>query len=84
MYNKEIRKAKQESWDKLCHNMNDIPSASRLHKLLAKNHTNNIGNLLKPDNTFTSNEKETLELLANEPFPEHTYSLNSKSLKTQK
>ena len=74
LYNKEIRRAKQESWDKFCQNMNDIPTASRLHRLLAKDHTNQIGNLMKPDNTLTCNEQETLELLANEHFPDHTYS----------
>ena len=79
LYNKEIKKAKLKSWDKFCENMNDIPSASRLHKILAKNHANKIGSLIKPDHTYTSNEEETLELLANEHFPEHSYTITAEN-----
>ncbi|XP_014249818.1 uncharacterized protein LOC106666849 [Cimex lectularius] len=55
-YNREIKKAKQESWRKYCKEIENITEASRLHKILAKDPINPIGtiknqmeNTQKPD-----------------------------------
>lgn len=68
-YNIEIRKAKRASWRKLCEEIKSLPQGARLHKLLSKAKTNQIGLLIKEDGSFTTNEKETLELLATTHFP---------------
>lgn len=68
-YNIEIRKAKRASWRKLCEEVKSLPQGARLHKLLSKAKTNQIGLLKKEDGSFTTNEKETLELLAKTHFP---------------
>lgn len=68
-YSKAIRKAKRASWRKLCEEIKSLPQSARLHKLLSKANTSQIGLLKRDNGSFTSNEKETLELLAATHFP---------------
>lgn len=68
-YNKEIRKAKRASWRKLCEEIEHLPQCARLHKILSKTSSAEIGLLKTPNGTYTTNEIETLELLAATHFP---------------
>lgn len=49
---------------------NSIPSYARIHKLLAKDNTSQVGSLLKPDGTYTRDSKETAEHLLETHFPD--------------
>ena len=42
-YNREIRKAKRESWKKFCNEISQVADSAKVHKTLAKDHTNCIG-----------------------------------------
>ncbi|KAJ8735608.1 hypothetical protein PYW07_007228 [Mythimna separata] len=68
-YNKEIRKAKRLSWRKFCEEITKVPQGARIHKVLSKSPTNQLGLLKKPDGTFTASAEETLNLLASTHFP---------------
>jgi ribonuclease HI len=67
-YTVACKKAKQFSWKKTTEELNNIAATSRLHKLLSKGHNNKIGTF-KTDYGYTTNEKESLEALANVHFP---------------
>lgn len=71
-YNREIRKAKRASWRLFCEEVNNTPQGARLHKMLAKAPTNQIGLLKKPDGTYTNSEEESLQLLSKIHFPDST------------
>ena len=68
-YNKEIRKSKRASWRGFCDNISTVPQGARIHKILAKERPKQIGLLRRPNGSFTSNEGETIELLAAVHFP---------------
>jgi hypothetical protein len=68
-YNKEIRRSKRNSWRNFCEELSDLPAASRIKKILCKDHSNGIGTLKKNDGTYTGSPKETLELLMSTHFP---------------
>lgn len=71
-YNIEIRKAKRSSWRKLCEQIKSLSQGARLHKLLSKAEcslSHQIGILKREDGSFTSFEKETLELMPKTHFP---------------
>ena len=68
-YNKQIRRAKRKSWRSFCEEINDLPTASRVRKILSKDHTNGIGSLKRPDGTFTADGRETVDFLLNTHFP---------------
>lgn len=69
-YNKDIRKAKRESFRRFTEEINELPVATRLTKALGKDHSNGIGTLMRPDGSRTEDQKETLELLMSTHFPE--------------
>lgn len=46
-----------------------IPSYARIHKLLAKDSTAQVGSLLKPDGTYTTDSKDTVQHLLETHFP---------------
>lgn len=46
-YNNELRRAKRKDWRRVCENINNAPTAARLHKVLSKDHSNGLGNLKK-------------------------------------
>jgi hypothetical protein len=48
----------------------DTPAASRLRKVLSKDHTNGLETLLRADGLRTKDQKETLETLMMTHFPE--------------
>lgn len=68
-YCKQLREAKRRSWRAFCQEVVDTPTAARLHKVLAKEHCNGIGELKKGDGTLTSTNDETLSLLLATHFP---------------
>jgi ribonuclease HI len=68
-YYKMIRKSKRRSWVGFCEGISDLPSASRVRKILSKDHSNGIGTLKKADGSLTEDPKETLELLMSTHFP---------------
>lgn len=68
-YNNELRRSKRLTWRTNCGNIEDIPTAARLHKVLAKEQSNEIGLLLKSDGSYTSGRKESLETLLQVHFP---------------
>lgn len=68
-YYKMIRKSKRRSWIGFCEGISDLPSASRVRKILSKDHSNGIGTLKKGDGSFTKDPRETLELLMSTHFP---------------
>lgn len=70
-YNREVRKAKRSSWRNFCERIDHNDSAARLQKIMARDPTFRIGNLVKPDGSYTTNGDETLEILMNTHFPDN-------------
>ena len=68
-YNKDIRRAKRESWRKFCEGVNNTPEAARIHKILSKKPGNDVSMLKCSDGTFTTTPREVLELLIQTHFP---------------
>ncbi|XP_048002425.1 uncharacterized protein LOC125238967 [Leguminivora glycinivorella] len=68
-YSKEIRKAKRASWRRFCEEIENTPQGARLHRLLSKARTSQVGLLKRQDGSYTTNELETLELLVETHFP---------------
>ncbi|XP_072398155.1 uncharacterized protein [Diabrotica undecimpunctata] len=63
-YNKEIRKAKRDSWRKFCEEVEQAPACSRIHKVLAKDGiVNQVGLLKKDDETYVETLEESLIML---------------------
>ncbi|XP_055839079.1 uncharacterized protein LOC129907060 [Episyrphus balteatus] len=69
IYNKEIRKAKRNSFVSFCENITATPAAARLHKALAKDKTIKSLALRYNDGSFTENEEQRSTLLLNTHFP---------------
>jgi hypothetical protein len=65
-----VRRSKRKSFVKLSDEVKDTPAASRLRKVLSKDHTNGLGTLLRADGSRTEDQKETLETLMMTHFPE--------------
>lgn len=59
-YNKGIREARRESFRRLMGEIDDLPTAVRLGKLLGKDHGNGIGTMRRPEGSRTEGQKETL------------------------
>jgi Reverse transcriptase (RNA-dependent DNA polymerase). len=68
-YNKEIRKAKRDSWRKFCEDIDSVPQCAKLQRLLSKNGHTKLGSLKAPSGEYTKTGRETLELLLNTHFP---------------
>ena len=73
-YNKAIDMAKANSYKKAMSDLNTIPTTSRMHKLLSKDHSNIMGTVLKQDGTYTKTEEESLRDMAKIHFPGHDVS----------
>ncbi|XP_072161372.1 retrovirus-related Pol polyprotein from type-1 retrotransposable element R1 [Bemisia tabaci] len=69
-YNRELRRAKKESWRKFCEEIDTYSDGAKLMRLLAKDPAFKGGNLMKPDGSLTETEAETLEVLLQTHFPE--------------
>ena len=67
-YNKELRRSKRKSWS-FCESISDFPAAARLQKVMAKDHSNQIGHLLKANGEYTDDVGEMLKLLLSTHFP---------------
>lgn len=74
-YKMELREAKQSDWENFCTRLENIQEGARIHKILSKEHKNEIGSLRKEDGTHTKNEKETLRLLTSTHFPDSNNNL---------
>ncbi|XP_037931194.1 uncharacterized protein LOC119666005 [Teleopsis dalmanni] len=68
-YNNEIRKSKRKSWKTFCDSVDNTPQMARLHKVLRKSHSNDIGLLKKSDGLYTTNGREILQHLLHVHFP---------------
>ena len=71
-YNKMMRKAKRDSWRKLCEDVESTSEGARLQRLLAKDPINPVGTITKPNGEHTVNGKETMETLLQTHFPGST------------
>ncbi|KAJ8948075.1 hypothetical protein NQ318_008426 [Aromia moschata] len=69
-YNKEIRKARRNSWRKLSEEVETTSEMARLQKILAKDPINPTGNILKPNGKYTETGRETLETLLQTHLPD--------------
>ena len=67
-YNNERKLAKEKSWLSFCENLSSISSASRIHKVISKDHTNRMGTLKKENGEYTKDMQESLQLLAETHF----------------
>lgn len=65
-----IRQYKKNAWKDFCESIEDLPTTSRVYKLLGRNHDTGLDALRLPDGTFTCTAEETLEHLVNHHFPE--------------
>jgi ribonuclease HI len=68
-YNKELRRSKRQSWRSFCESISEFPVAARLQRVMARDHSNQIGHLLKANGEFTDDAGEMLELLLRTHFP---------------
>ncbi|XP_044745139.1 uncharacterized protein LOC123307003 [Coccinella septempunctata] len=71
LYNKEVRKAKRESWENFCSSIEDAASGTRLHKILSREPSLTLGSVKRSDGTYTASGAETLKIMADTHFPDH-------------
>ncbi|XP_045460460.1 uncharacterized protein LOC123670918 [Harmonia axyridis] len=67
-YNKEVRKAKRQSWRSFCEGIDKTAPAARLQKVLSKDHSNPIGQIKKPCGEFTNDPQKSLRALLETHF----------------
>jgi ribonuclease HI len=68
-YKKALRTAKRNSWASFVEEIDTLPKASRLYKILARDKSINLGPLKLPDGSHTGGVAETLERLLEIHFP---------------
>ena len=68
-FQRELNTGKRDCWRSWCSFIQQGRPASRLIKLLSKDHVNHLSFLRKPDGNFTSTIEESLELLLSTFFP---------------
>ena len=68
-YKTLIREAKRQSWRTFCEDIEGLPVAAKLHKLLAKDPEQCMGSLKLPSGRFTSTKEEALRWLLETHFP---------------
>ncbi|XP_078487324.1 uncharacterized protein LOC144745222 [Ciona intestinalis] len=69
-YKAKIRSSKRASWRKFCSEVNNLPAAMRLHRVLKGSKSHQIGSLRKPNGEFTSTPGEALNVLFDAHFPD--------------
>lgn len=69
LYNKKLKRSKKKSWRSFCKSIFDFPVAARLQRVMAKDHSNQIGHLLKANCEYTNDAKERLKLLLSTHSP---------------
>jgi ribonuclease HI len=70
MYNKEVKIAKALSWQLKCEEIERVEESARLHKLLSKGPTKNLGAIKKQSGAYTESVNETLQEMLKNHFPE--------------
>ncbi|KAJ8910125.1 hypothetical protein NQ315_005081 [Exocentrus adspersus] len=90
-YNREIRRAKRESWRRFCKRINDVPRSTRIHKILFRTPVEEWGSIKLLDGSYTDSGMDTLQLLALNHFPrslslndEHTWARGQTTKRLQK
>lgn len=78
-YTQDIRKSKKTSWRNFTEEIKEVQDVAKIHKLISKEHSSTVGNTRKPDGSYTSNPKETLELLTQIHFPDRIRRFRSRS-----
>ncbi|XP_045453518.1 uncharacterized protein LOC123662762 [Melitaea cinxia] len=68
-YKRRIRIRKKECWRRFCTNIETNNQANRVKNILCSEPVHNLGNLKKPDGTYTKTDLETSELLITTHFP---------------
>ena len=69
-YKKEIRKRRLEGWREYCGDIEGVPGASRLFKILSKAGVNATGWVRKPDGSYPVSSRENLHVLLKEHLPD--------------
>jgi ribonuclease HI len=69
-YNKNIQKAKNLNYKNQMSKLENTKDTARLQKLMENRTDNKIGTLIKEDNSYTTNEEETVEELMTTHFPD--------------
>lgn len=68
-YKKAVRKAKREGWKRICGEVEGVPSAARLHKVLARDPLNLPGIFQLDSGQYTNNDAEAAMHLLTTHFP---------------
>ena len=68
-YKSLIRRSKRESWRTYCENIDNLPEAAKLQRILAKDPGRHVGTLKLPSGRFTSTAEEALSWLLETHFP---------------
>ena len=68
-YKREVKSAKKTGWFNLCTEMKNLTSVARLQKALKMGKKEDIGNIKKPDGSYTETPHETLKVLLDAHFP---------------
>lgn len=82
-YNKEIRKAKRNSWKEYCQGMESVPSSARFMKQMANGVRKIVSTIKLPDGSYTQSGYETLLQLARAHFPDSKVDNDSNSVRGQ-
>ena len=82
-YNKEIRKAKRNSWKEYCQGMESVPSSARFMKQMANGVRKIVSTIKLPDGSYTQSGSETLLQLARAHFPDSKVDNDSNSVRGQ-
>lgn len=69
-YKEKCLKTKNAAWRQKMSELDCVKDTSRLLKILENGSTGQIGSLIKTDGTYTSNNKESIDLLMTTHFPE--------------
>ena len=81
-FKKAIRQAKRNHWMTFCNEVEKLPEASRLYRILKDDKVINLGPLEKEDGTWTNGPEESLKLLLEEHFPRNESSIETPVLPT--
>ena len=69
IYNKNIRKSKQDSWRKFCEEIDSVSEGARIQKILRRDEPIMVGTLKDEDGSFANTGKEVMEIMAKNHFP---------------
>lgn len=69
LYKNEIRKRQRDSWRSFCNAVETTKDSARLNKILSKDPQQQPASLKREDGTYTTNVKETAEVLMRTHFP---------------